>query len=833
MGCGSSNNGSGFEPDGSAGDGGATDGTTADGPKGDGNLIGADGSACQTATDCNGGVCVNGACCASANDVCGSICCAGGTVCLFNACVTPGADCTSAANCPTGQYCETALGSGADGGAPAGDASGAGGGDGGVCTQPLPLNGKCVALPPICPGDAGAPGPDAGCVPDCEYHPPVNATLDAVVDWQWGPTATANPQYTDIWATPVVGRMYDTNCDGAINNLDHPVIVFVSGDDFDNAAAGSNCQTAAVTSGGNSMCHTGVLRMLDGASGQEIWTLDHIPSSIGFAGMSAAIGDVDGDGVMDIVAATGEGDVVLLSNTGVVKRISNVPIPDGTSALSDGTFGWGGGLSIADMNGDGFPEIAYGRTVFTTTNGAITLSFTGTGGQGGQSTYEAISSMADLDNAPNGNLELLAGNTAYKSDGTVLWSRNAAGTAGPALPDGFPAVGDFNADGKPDVVLVGPVGSPNQATVWILNGADGTTLLGPVTLPTTVHASQGGPPTVAAFDGTGKAQIGVATADYYWMLSPNFTTSTIDIKWKTPNHDYSSSVTGSTVFDFEGAGHPSVIYADECYLWVFDGATGNVRFSAPHTSFTGTEASLVADIDGSGHAAILMITNGADPSSAGWGCLDSTGTPVTINGVKWTPNPATSNKSYRGLVAFDDSAHSWVGTRTLWNEHAYHVSNICDDLDSACVAPNVYGSIPKIEQRNWNLPWLNNFRQNVQDHGLFNAPDPSVSLTVSCGSPTVLTVSVRNVGLAGLPSGVNVGIYKGSVSAANQIGTVTTNRSLLPGQTEPLTFSVPSAVGNSSDTYVAQVIISATNPTFHECTTANNTSDPETAKCSQ
>jgi hypothetical protein len=819
VGCGGSG-GSGIGADAS----GTDDSSVTDGAGQDG-FIGFPeaGGSCSSAADCDGGVCApDGTCCGSATQLCGAGCCASGTVCLFNACVTPGKPCTASADCGAGEYCETALGgaSGADGGT--GDAGTFG--EGGVaCTHAPPSTGRCLPLPATCASDGGVDAAgsdsaaDAGCLAACEYHPPVGGTLSATAAWKWGPTAKTLPNYTDVWATPVVGRVYDTNCDGKIDELDTPVVVFVSGNDFAGAPNGSNCQTATAMSG-VTMCHTGALRMLDGSTGEEIWTVAHATGSEGFAGTSVAIGDVDGDGAMDIVAITGEGYVVLMDAHGTVQRTSDKPIP----AESGATFGWGGGISLADMDNDGFPEIVYGNFVYTTTGGAITQRFVGAAGQGGQASYEALSTVVDLDGAADHHLELLAGNTAYKADGTILWHRAD-------LPDGFPAVGDFNLDGKPDVVLVGPTGTPHQATVWLLDGATGATLLGPTTLPTTVHPSDGGPPTVAAFDGTGKPQIGVATADYYWVIAPNFTTKGIDVVWKMPNHDFSSSVTGSTVFDFEGAGHPSVIYADECFLWVFDGATGKVRFAAPHTSFTGTEASLVADVDGDGHAEILMVTNGADPSSAGWGCMDASGTPVTVNGVKWTPS-ALPNESYRGIVSFADTAHSWVGTRTLWNQHAYHVSNICDDRDSACDAPNVYGSIPKVERTNWTVPWLNNFRQNVQDKGLFNAPDAVISLSVDCATPPHATADVRNIGLAVLPVGVPFEIYEVGTSGDTKLGAGATTIALFPGQTQAVDVPITPVAGGSGR-YYAKIIVDPTKPAFHECRSDNDQSDTVTPSC--
>ncbi len=794
--CGSSGGGTAsnlhHQGTGGSGTGGSGGGSAADG----GFLIdggGGAGAQCSASQPCEAGVCVGGQCCASAAQACGDKCCNSAQVCLFDQCVVPGKPCQSAADCVSGEYCETALGTKSDGGVP--DA-----GDGGpACTQPIAANGRCVPLPPKCVGDAGAP--DGGtCIEDCQYRPPVGK-LTAVKKWQWGldNPPVSNPNSANVWATPTVARVYDANCDGKVDENDPPDVVFVSGNVNSSQCAGS----PNVQADGTTACQRGRLRMLDGRTGKEIWTLAK-PSanSLGFAGSSVALGDVDGDGRIDIVAMTGEGKVAMVSADGKVERVSDKPETD---QAADHNFGWGGGVALGDMDGDGHPEIAFGSCVWDTKNNAITLKWCGTAGTGGGNGKE-LSFFTDLDG--DGKMELVAGNTAYKYDGTTLWNKSST------LPNGFNAVGDFNGDGKPDVVLV------QGGKIWILQGATGNIELGPQTLPGT---GSGGPPTVADFDGDGKPEIGVAQQNLYSMLKPNYTKQTIDIVWKTPNHDLSSSVTGSSVFDFQGDGKAEVIYNDECYLWVYDGATGKVELSEFTTSFTGTEASVVADVDGDGHAEILMISNGADPTR--WKCNVAPNN--VVNNVTWKP-PSGGQPAYRGITAWGDKENSWVGTRTIWNEHAYHVTNICDSRDSACDAPNAYGSIPKHEKENWKQSWLNNFRQNVQDKGVFDAPDATVSLTVDCASPVVLHVSVRNIGLAGLPAGVKVGVYVVKNGTETQLGTVTTTQPLLPGQTQVLDFAAPSSV-TKADTFIARIIIDPNNKTFNECRDDNNASQQVTA----
>lgn len=776
-----------------------------------------DAPECVKNEDCNGGICVEGSCCPTAEQVCGQVCCESGAICFANACVTPGSPCFVKEDCADDEYCEPSLGDNASTNSDAGlsdaginDAGTSDASSGSVCLNPPPSEGRCLKLPEKCDDT----NPQPGCLPSCEYHPSVK-NLTVTTKWHWGEgTVKSFVNHVDVWSTPVVGRLTDTNCDGKVNQLDPPNIIFISGD-----AKGSQCAAGSVL-----QCNKGVLRVLDGASGQEIWSMDKVdPQSAGFTAMSIALGDITRDGHLEIVAVTGEAYVVIIDRTGTVIYTSDQPIPDAfNSGVIRNNFGWGGGLAIADMNGDGFAEIAYGRSVFTTKDNALTLLFTGTHGMGGAH-GRSLSIFADLDG--DGQEELVVGNAAYKYDGTDLWYNST-------LYDGYPAVADFDGDGKPEVATI------YSGNLRIVEGATGNLIVGPFALTGTKN---GGPPTVADFDGDGKAEVGVAMADYYSVVDVELGATDPAQKlvelWHQINHDFSSSVTGSTVFDFEGDGKAEVIYNDECFLWVYDGTDGSVRFATPTTSFTATEASLVADVDGDGRAEMVMIANRASPTS--WKCNIEpwiTADP-TRNRPAWVP-PANYS-AYSGITVFGDSENSWVGTRKIWNQHSYHVSNICDGRDDACQSSeNTYGAIPRFKKPNWKVNWLNNFRQNVQGEGLFDAPDPTVSLRIACVSESQvegvvrLYATLRNMGFALLPAGVEVGIYVQESGGDRLIYSEKSKTMLFPGQAIEIPYTtIPADNVLQTDTFIAKIIVDPQNPTFNECRPENNESDPTTNPC--
>jgi hypothetical protein len=93
----------------------------------------------------------------------------------------------------------------------------------------------------------------------------------------------------------------------------------------------------------------------------------------------------------------------------------------------------------------------------------------------------------------------------------------------------------------------------------------------------------------------------------------------------------------------------------------------------PRSSGTLSEYPVVADIDNDGSAEIVVVSNTYLTSSP------------TVQVIR-------------------DKQDRWIQARRIWNEHAYHVTNVRED-----------GTIPQFEQPSWQR--LNTFRTNAQISG--------------------------------------------------------------------------------------------------------------------
>jgi hypothetical protein len=96
--------------------------------------------------------------------------------------------------------------------------------------------------------------------------------------------------------------------------------------------------------------------------------------------------------------------------------------------------------------------------------------------------------------------------------------------------------------------------------------------------------------------------------------------------------------------------------------------------------------------------------------------------------------------------------------------------------------------------------------------------------------PVVAEVTVRNIGSAGLPSGVMVQVFAKGSPADVMVGTTATTFPLLPSQSETLTVTL-SGAAKSSDTFYALIYNNPKMPTFHECRTDNDQSGLVKAAC--
>jgi uncharacterized repeat protein (TIGR01451 family) len=198
-------------------------------------------------------------------------------------------------------------------------------------------------------------------------------------------------------------------------------------------------------------------------------------------------------------------------------------------------------------------------------------------------------------------------------------------------------VGDFNLDGNPDVVWQDPV--TGAAQVWFLGGAQGNVVTGAAILS---NGNSWRIMSIADFNGDGQPdciwQDPVTGLAQIWFLGGVQGTTIAGAVNLTASNSWRIVGTG----DFNGDGRPDVLWQDPVsgttQIWYLNGAQGNVVFSA--VNLTGSNIWRIAavnDLNGDGHPDVVW----QDPvsgTSQVWFLGGTQGTTITGAGALSGPN---------------------------------------------------------------------------------------------------------------------------------------------------------------------------------------------------
>ena len=401
---------------------------------------------------------------------------------------------------------------------------------------------------------------------------------------------------------------------------------------------------------------------------QQIGTIN-IPQKIyaGFAGPIALVRYPDGNGGM-------QGAIVLHCFD---NKLRSYDIHGNLLASSNVNTPCEGAISVTDFNGDGWPEIYIGNTVYD----AATLQRLCEGPSGGNMgrcwrggngdiAKSALSFAADVlgDPAP----ELICGNTIYhvsivsrtdvsQNNITVLKNINIPNH----IPqDGNVSVADFDNDGQLDVLVTVDATRSNvldSSFYYVYNPVSENLLF-----VHGRHALATGFPLVGDIDGDGNLEIVYidkqSPVSNSRIIAVTYNSGTgAHVKWQAPHSD-ESGMTTMTLFDFNQDGIMEIVYRDQDNLRIINGSgkshkTGNDTipcynlYTLGMTAGTWNEYPVVADVNNDGHAEI--VTCGKMTTGIGW----VGGQLVVIGGI-----------------------HPWAPARPVWNQYMYNVTNVNKDL---------------------------------------------------------------------------------------------------------------------------------------------------------
>lgn len=455
-----------------------------------------------------------------------------------------------------------------------------------------------------------------------------------------------------------------------VNSMSTPMVADLDGDGLPEIIACAYSNAAPWFSSG--------FHVVDGQTGALKYTIPTVQYCN--HGQQITIADVDHDGKAELFVL------------GKDKRLYCYNYNGGVRWTSYNTVDLYYLISAADVNNDGYAEIVCGKYVYNAQTGALLLQgdmvATGMGygaPHGYNPTYHQpyyMYALGDVDG--DGTLELCAGNTVYKMEindisgiGGNQWYilRQADSVASIANYDGQTFLADFDNDGDFDICVIGVAPfSPGYASsydidIYVWDGQSSDVI---AYYKYQVNNTIRGPsiPYSGDLNGDDFPEIVFSVSNVGMMV---YTYDSAFASHMSLQQTYPpfGETAGFTVFDFNQDGRNEIVYRGTEELYIVDGIT-LAALCNPITAYSGTVAEypLVADVNADGYAEIIVTRGygdwGAGASAEGW---------VSV---------------YGSVVP-----GAWSSARKVWNQWAYSVVNINEDMtvpkyryDISTVFPN-------------------------------------------------------------------------------------------------------------------------------------------------